>query len=426
MLKIYQILTIILAPLVRIYLVRRMRRGKEDAGRFSERLGVAITARPEGRLIWLHGASVGEANSILPLIKLLSEKYLDANFLITTGTVTSARFLETRLPPKTIHQYVPVDVLPYVQRFLKHWQPNLAIFVESEIWPNLITQTAKLCPLVMVNGHISPDSFLRWQKNQPLAQEIFGAFALCLTQSQRDADYIKQLGASCVKYIGNIKYDAPAQEADEAKIKEISRQVGGRPLWVAASTHKHDGVLEEKIVADTHVALKEKYPDILTILVPRHPGRKDEILAALSPMGLNIKVRSQGGLVEGATDIYLADTLGELGIFYRLAKIAFVGGSLVKRGGHNPLEPARLGCAIIAGNYTFNFLDIMNAFVRKDAVVIVNNQQELTGAIINLLADEQKTSRLINAGLEVVQENTGVIEKVMAEIAPYMGKKNAA
>jgi 3-deoxy-D-manno-octulosonic-acid transferase len=426
MLKIYQTLTIILSPLIRFYLIRRRWRGKEDLTRFNERIGISKLQRPNGRLVWVHAASVGESISVLPLIKLLGEKYQDVNFLITSGTVTSAKLVENNMPNRAIHQYVPVDVLPYVKRFLKCWQPNLAIFVESEIWPNLITQTAKYCSLIMVNGHISSKSFNSWNKNKELARDVFSMFSLCLTQSQVDLQRLVALGAKNVKCVGNIKYDSPAQTADPTKMAEISAQIGNRTLWVAASTHKEDDTCEEKIVAITHIELKEKHPDILTIIVPRHPSRKDEILAELLPLGLNIAVRSHGDVIDNNTDIYLADTLGELGLFYRLAKIVFVGGSLVKRGGHNPLEPARLECAIIVGVYTFNFMEIMQEFNEKNAALVVSSQQDLVIAINNLLADQQKISQLANSALKLVSEKTGIINKVIEEISPHMENNNAA
>ena len=420
MLKLYQILTILLASLIRVYLFGRKLCGKEDPIRFNERLGISETRRPDGKLIWLHGASVGEAISILPLTNFLAEKYKNTNFLITTGTVTSAKLLAINLPLRTIHQYVPVDILHYVQRFLKHWKPDLAIFVESEIWPNLITQTSKNCPLIMVNGHISSQSFKKWHRNKNFAHEVFSSFSLCLMQSQIGADQLCALGARNAKYSGNIKYDAPNLPTDDHKLAEMIAQTANRRLWVAASTHREGGVYEEKIVATAHKELKTLYPDLLTIIIPRHPSRKDEILAEMADMNLKIAVRSNGNKIDSTTDIYLADTLGELGIFYRLARIVFVGGSLVKRGGHNPLEPARLGCAIVVGCYTFNFIAIMREFEEKNAIIIVKNSNDLISVIQMLFEDEEKTSRLINAALEIVGSKRGVIAKVVEEISPYI------
>lgn len=426
MLKIYQTLTIILSPLIRIYLFRRKLRGKEDPARFNERLGKPTIQRPNGKLIWIHGASVGEAISILPLINLLSEKYQDAHFLITTGTVTSANLLENKLPPRTIHQYVPVDILPYVKRFLQHWQPDLALWVESELWPNLISEVGKICPLILINGRMSGESYIKWQNYSQFIKELLGNFSLLLAQSKADATRLDSLGAANIKYVGNIKYAAPELNYDEQKLAELKKQIGGRPLWVAASTHKVGDIREEKIAALTHKKLKQKFPDLFTIIVPRHPARKDEILAEISNEGLLVALRSNGDIISDKTDIYLADTMGELGIFYRLSDIVFVGGSIGPVGGHNPLEPANLKCAIIVGLQTFNFVEITNEFIEKNAIIVIKDENELADVVINLLNDKSKIISLANSALNLVQEKTDVMDKVLKEISPYMEKKNAA
>lgn len=419
MLKLYQIITIIAAPLIRIYLAMRMRKGKEDTLRINERFGIASVKRPQGKIAWFHAASAGESISILPIITALSEKFPDLNFLITTGTVNSAKIMETMLPAKTIHQYIPVDTLPSVQKFLTHWQPDIAIFAESEIWPNLITQASRACPLIMVNGHMSEESFKSWYKYKSLSKCLFRSFSLCLTQSSTDAEYIEKLGGVNVKYTGNIKYGAEKLPADQDKLSKLSAMIGQRPLWVAASTH-NEGEMEEKIIASVHQRLKEKYPDILTIIVPRHAARKDEIKDALARMQLNIATRSSGDVINGSTDIYLADTMGELGIFYRIADIVFVGGSLVPRGGHNPLEPARLSCAIIIGPHAFNFTEINNEFIEKNALIVVQTQEELTKSLNELLSNQEKTSRLQHAALELVNEKAGILNKIIDEISSYI------
>lgn len=425
MLKLYQTLTILASPLIRLYLFKRRIKGKEDRLRYKERFGYTKVSRPKGKLAWIHAASVGESISILPLIESFSEKFPGFTFLITTGTVTSARIMESRLPKNAIHQYVPVDILSYVKRFLKHWHPDIAIFVESEIWPNLITQTSKICPLIMVNGHISTESFQNWQKNKSFAAQILGAYSLCLTQNELDTKYLIELGARNVKCLGNIKYDAPPLSADIDKLNKIKTIIGSRPVWVAASTHK-ESESEESMIAMVHKGLKIKYPDLLTIIIPRHPARKDEILQEISDMKLSIAVRSNNDRIDNITDIYLADTMGELGIFYRIANIVFVGGSLVPRGGHNPLEPARLGCAIIVGPHTFNFTDINNEFIENNAIITVADTTTLKIELDRLLSDSTKTSKLINAALKVVNEKNGIIEIAIREISTYIDNKNAA
>ncbi len=415
MIKIYRLITIIFAPLVRIYLFWRKKNDREDNIRFKERFGRPSMERPAGKLIWIHGASVGESLSIFPLIAILADKYPDVNFLITTGTVTSAKLIASRLPPKTIHQYVPVDILPYVTHFIKHWHPDLALWVESELWPNLITGISKNCPLIMINGRISPKSYASWQKYGSFIKEILKCFSLCLAQSQHDAQRLKDLGANNVKYSGNIKYDAPALPFDTEKLAQLTKLLSNRPCFIAASTHKN----EEKIIAAVHAQLKAKYPALLTIIIPRHPTRCNEILEDISTYNLDVSVRSKGQLFNDKTDIYLADTMGELGIFYRLANIVFIGGSLVQHGGQNPLEAARLGCAIITGPYTFNFVEIKREFDEKNAIITVNDAQSLAAAINDLLENTEKTANMIASAYELVNEKNGILKTVVEEISSY-------
>ena len=419
MLKLYQILTILAAPLVRLYLLHRKKKGKEDGLRINERFGKASISRPAGKLVWFHAASAGESISVLPIITRLSEQSPDLNFLITTGTVNSAKIMETMLPAKTIHQYVPVDILPYVQKFLKHWQPDLAIFAESEIWPNLITQTSRHCPLIMVNGRMSEKSFKSWKKYKQFSRQIFSSFSLCMTQSQTDTKYLTTLGAQNVKYIGNIKYGAAPLPVDQQDLEKLKNMIGARPVWLAASTH-NEGELEEAIIASVHKELKKQYNNLLTIIVPRHAIRTGEILNELKSANLNVATRSGNDDITSNTDIYLADTMGELGLFYRACDIVLVGGSLVRRGGHNPLEPARLNCAIIIGPHAFNFEEINNEFISKDALVQVSGQDELCKIISEFFQNTEKTTKLQNVALELVNEKADIIDKIGEEILPYV------
>lgn len=422
MLKIYQIITVLAAPLIRLYLFKRKTKGKEDKARFKERLGYASQQRQTGHLVWVHAASAGESISVLPLIEKISTAYPNSNFLITTGTVNSAKVVANMLPKRTAHQYVPVDILPCVRRFLNYWRPDIALFVESEIWPNLITQTAKYCPLFMVNGRVSKKSFENWQKYGNFSQQVFSSFTKCFVQSDGDANYIKALGAVDVKNVGNIKYDAQPLPYDAQKMEELNTMIKGRKLWLAASTHKEHGEAEEVMAAEIHKEIKKQYPDLLTIIAPRHPARKSEILSELVPLGVNVAVRSDGQKIMPKTDIYLADTMGELGLFYRLANVVFIGGSLVARGGHNPLEPARLGCSIIVGKYTFNFTEINSEFMEKNAMMVAESTNALKTEILDLFENQEKATRLSSAALKLVQEKTGILDGIIQEIAPYIKK----
>ncbi|MCE3231934.1 MAG: 3-deoxy-D-manno-octulosonic acid transferase [Rickettsiaceae bacterium] len=416
MLRLYQLLTRSLAPLISIYLLKRMRRGKEDPVRFSERFGKTGVERPDGKLVWVHAASVGESISVLPIITKLVEPNGDINFLLTTGTTSSARIVAERLPARTIHQYVPIDTLDAVTNFLSHWKPDLALWVESELWPNLVTQASKICPMLLLNGRMSERSYNKWQRHKSLSNMILSCFSLILAQSKHDAERFEKLGSNNVKYIGNIKYDAPPLPDDEEKRRSLEVMIGSRPIWLASSTHNG----EEELIAEAHKKLKEQYPQILTIIAPRHPARSAEIIRTLYDMGMSISLRSIDDEITDRTDIYLADTMGELGIFYRLAKIVFIGGTLVQWGGQNPLEPARLGCSIVHGPHMDNFAEIESELAQHNAAIIVQDSNTLANAVASLIGDEHKRNYIALAALKVVREKNGVLDAYVSAIGQYL------
>jgi 3-deoxy-D-manno-octulosonic-acid transferase len=415
MLKFYQILTRIIAPLIGLYLLKRMKKGKEDPLRFNERLGNSKIPRPDGVLIWIHGASVGEAISVLPLIERLVQSNKTAHFLLTTGTVSSAKLLADRLPERTIHQYIPIDTLAAVDGFISHWKPNLALWVESELWPNLVTQTAKQCKMLLINGRMSGRSYKKWQNHKSLCKEILHCFDLILPWSRDDASRFEKLGGQNVKYLGNIKYDAPPLPDNEEKRHDLTVMIGERPLWLAASTHHG----EEEIIAAAHKKLKEKYPGLLTIIAPRHPKRAAEIIRDISPLKLYIGLRSVNDEIISRTDIYIADTLGELGVFFNLAPIVFIGNSLVGVGGHNPLEPARCHCAIIYGSHMENFTEITDEMEGCEAAIMTDGDR-LVNTLDELLSDKSKVEKLAAAADILVKEKNGVLDAYAREIQNYL------
>lgn len=417
-LQLYRLLTFLGAPLIYCYLLYRKKIGKEDPQRFRERLGYAASSRPSGALIWVHAASVGESLAVLPLIQKISQKFPKCNILLTTGTVTSARMIASKLPDNAFHQFVPVDHSLAVTRFLKHWQPNLTLWVESEIWPNLITKTSYYCPLILVNGRISDRSLKKWQRSPSLSRYLFSRFTLALPQTKLDAKRLEVLGAKNVKYLGNIKFDAPPLAADPKKMGELVSQLNDRPCWVASSTHSG----EECMIGEVHRQLREEIPDLLTIIVPRHPNRAKDIVNELSPLKLDIALRSKVGDITENTDIYLADTMGELGIFYRLVSIVFVGGSLVPHGGQNPLEPARLECAVMFGPHTDNFSEIVGELLENEAVIRVESKEHLKTTLSDLLHNTEKQEELCNAVMKVVESKSGVMDAYIEQIEPYLQK----
>jgi len=397
MTKLYAILTILLAPIIRLYLQYRLYKGKEDAGRFRERLGYASKPRPAGKLTWFHCASVGESISVLPLIERLS----DTNILITSGTVTSAKLLEKEIAKRDgktiIHQYVPVDTIFAVKRFLKHWQPDLAVWVESELWPNLVLQTK--CPMLLLNGRMSEKSYQKWRKMRPFIKSLLGKFTLVLPQTEHEK--FAELGAKNVRYIGNLKYTAPPLSYDEKELAKLQTQIGDKKIWVAASTHKG----EEEIIKQTHEFIRKSYSDTLTIIIPRHPNRRNEIMAIFPDAGL----RSENSSIK--SDVYIADTMGELGLFYSLSDIAFVGGSLIPHGGHNPLEPAKLHCAVITGKYVHNFNEIYAEL--GDAVMYADDAKQLANTVIKLWKDEEYRAGQADKAYQIAMSKMDILDKIV-------------
>ncbi len=335
----YRCASLLATPVVDVWLAHRRCRGKEDRVRYGERLGKPTLPRPEGRLVWMHAVSVGEGLSLLPLVERLRETLPDVGVLITSGTVSSERLLRERIPDGVCHQFAPVDRPGAVRRFARHWRPDLAVWVESELWPNLILETAaRGVPMLLVNARMSERSAARWRRAPHLSRPLLAAFAGVLAQTEADAARFRGLGARNVAVRGNLKNDAPPLPADGHDVTAFKQAIGGRPCWVAASTHEG----EEEAIGEAVSALRRRFPDLLTILAPRHPERGAAIAEMMERRGLATARRSANGAITPSTAVHLVDTLGELGLVYRLAGIAFVGGSLEPHGGPNPFEPARL------------------------------------------------------------------------------------
>jgi 3-deoxy-D-manno-octulosonic-acid transferase len=416
-LPLYRTLTRSLAPLVRLYLAWRRRQGKEDMFRFRERRGIASKIRPPGPLVWIHAASVGEATAMLALIDRLRETRPGLEILVTTGTVASAHLLEQRLPPGAQHQFVPVDVPRWVVRFLDHWRPDLALWVESELWPNLVLATrARGVPMVLLNGRLSVRSYARWRWWPGLIGPVLGAFALCLAQDEDQAERLRRLGAPELATLGDLKAAAAVLPVDPMQLERLRRRIGSRPLWLAASTHAG----EEEIVASVHSRLAATHPGLLTIIAPRHPARGDAIATMLAARGLRAARRRGDEPITDDTDIYLADTLGELGLFYSLAGIAFIGGSLVPKGGHNPFEAARLGCAVLHGPNIGNCAGMAAELAVADAAETVHDADGLARAVAALLGDRRLRAERAAAGKRVAAAGLGILDKVLTRLAPWL------
>ncbi|MDI3306621.1 MAG: 3-deoxy-D-manno-octulosonic acid transferase [Acetobacteraceae bacterium] len=397
------------APLLPLHLRRRAAKGKEIPERLAERRGEGA-ARPPGRLLWLHAASVGETLSILPVLEALAERAPDLALLLTTGTVTSAGLLGRRLSPalaqRVIHRFVPLDVPGWVARFLDDWRPDAAAFVESELWPNLVAAAqGRGIPLALVNARLSERSARRWRWLPGLAREIAGGFDLVLAQSEADAARLRGIGAAGALCLGNLKDAAPPLPADPVALRELRQAVGERPVFLAASTHPG----EEVIAIAAHAALAARHPGLLTILAPRHPERGPAVAAEAA--GHAVARRGAGELPGPDTAIYVADTLGELGLFYRLAQVCLVGGSLVPHGGQNPLEPARLGCPILLGPNTWNFAESVARLLANGGARRVEGPDPpaaLAAAVGDVLSDPGRGRAMAGAAAATVAPAAGL------------------
>ncbi len=415
LLRIYHYGLTVFEPAAAGFLLWRRRKGKEDPARSGERRGVASRERPDGHVAWLHGASIGETMAILPLIERLTRR--GVTVLVTSGTRTSAEIIARRLPPGAIHQYVPIDVPRYMRRFLDYWRPDIALFAESEIWPNAILALHKRdIPLILINGRLSERSFRRWSRVPKLAEALLSRFSLCLAQGRADAERLHRLGAPRVNVAGNLKFDSPPPPADPRIVAGLQGMIAGRPVWVAASTHPG----EEEMVVAIHRALAKRYPKLLTIVAPRHPQRGAEIVEIGDESGLRTARRSLGQQPERDVDFYVADTIGELGLFFRLAPLVFVGGSLVPHGGQNPIEAAKLGAAILHGPHVHNFTDVYAAIDRAGGALPVADAKALAAALADLIADTALTREMARAGHDAVEELGGALERTMRAVEPFI------
>ena len=416
-LRSYRGLTGVLSPLAPSALARRAARGKEDPERQSERLGRPATARPSGPLAWVHAASVGELFAVLPLIDRISRARQDVTILVTTGTVTSANIAAGRLGPRALHQFAPIDTPQAVRGFLDHWQPDLAIFTESEVWPNLIMATSERgVPLTLVNARMSPRSFNRWRWQRGIAKQLFGRFDLVLAQNSGWARQFAFLGAPRTIAAGNLKIDAPAPPVDAAELARLRALIGLRPIWIAASTHEG----EERIIAEAHGLMRVRLPDLLTIIAPRHPQRGPQLAAEIESAGLRVALRSAQQDPLPATDLYLADTIGELGLFYSLGRAVLLGGSLVPHGGQNPIEAIRLGCAVMSGPSRHNFADIYGGLDAAGAVVGVTGATDLAESATRLITDEAARAAASRAGEAALVGMCGALETTVAALLPLL------
>jgi len=424
MLKTYKILLILATPILWAYLQYRAFKGKEVISRLGEKYGKSSRTRPDGSLIWIHAASVGEAQSALLLVNRLSKSNPTHSFLITSVTVTSAKMLKNNLPRHAFHQFVPIDNPIWVNRFINYWKPDMAMFMESEIWPTIITTLKENnIPTLIVNARLSQKSFTGWKKIKDVAENLFSSFDLILTQTKTDTDNFEYFGANA-KTSGNIKLNADDLPFHEGDLKSFKQSVQNRPVWLYASTHEG----EEELAAQTHIELKDEFPNLLTIIVPRHPARSGAIIAKLKPMGMTIKTRThEKNLPDNDTDIYLANTLGELGLFYRVSPISMIGRSfsIDGGGGHNPIEAAQLGSIVLTGpNIQFQ-KNLFNPMLLEDAAFQIKERQDLSKKIATLLSDETTLNNARQSTQNFINSIDSIVDAVITDIQKYIPNKVA-
>jgi 3-deoxy-D-manno-octulosonic-acid transferase len=415
---VYGIATRLFTPFAANHLRKRAEQGKEEPARLGEKLGEASLPRPDGRLIWLHAASVGESLSVLELVRRLREARGSISILVTTGTVTSAALMEKRLPAGAFHQYAPLDIQSGIARFLAQWQPDLVIWTESEFWPNTLKALYKRNIVVLlINARLSRKSFRAWRWFPFTSRRILRRFTVLMAQNAETARRLTRLGARSgdVQTTGSLKEGAAPLPHDLAEYKSLKAQLQGRQVWCAASTHPG----EEEMVAQVHRAAQKSAPGLVLILVPRHPDRGDSIVDALRGAGWSVAQRSSEEAITGDTEIYVADTLGELGLWYRLAPVSFLGGSLTPIGGHNPYEPAALGSAVLHGPHIENFADAYERLGATSAARCAEDAETLAPALIETLRPDRAAAMAARAW-DLVSEGAEATDTVLAEILKHL------
>lgn len=415
MLQLYNFILSILAFMVNPYCKRRIRINKDNENSIAEKMARLMPKKPAGKLIWFHAVSVGETISILPLISELMQKK-DVTILLTSTTLTSAKIAKEKLPKNAIYQFLPFDFKKNVQKFLNYYKADIAIFTESELWPNFITEIHKQnIPLILLNARISDKGKVKNYLYKKCFSNLLEKFSLILAQEEQDLARFRALNLNNISLIGNLKLDAPPLTHNEKELTKLRKQTKGRKLFLAVSTHQG----EEKILADLHHKLRLALPNLLTIIIPRHPERKNEIINSLKE-SVAITIRSENETITNRTDIYLADTIGELGLFYQLCDISFIGGSLIKRGGHNPYEALRLNNITITGPNYFNFKNIFQNLITQNITILVNDEFDLEREVYQLITDKKHRDSFKENGKNFINKRKNILKETSATIISYL------
>ena len=406
---IYKILINLVFFFSPIIIIFRIFKGKEDTSRFKEKVGIFSKKRNKGKLIWFHGASVGEIQSIIPLLERFEKNKEIRQILVTSNTVSSSFIIKNLKFKKTIHQFFPIDCNFISKKFLNYWKPTKAFFIDSEIWPNTVNNLYKRnIPIFLLNGRITKKSFRRWKFFSYFAKSIFGKFHLCLSSNTETKKYLKKLGAKNIKFIGNLKFSQSENEKTNLN-KDLINLINSRKAWCASSTHYN----EEKLCGMAHIRLKKRFKNILTIIIPRHINRIDSIKTELQNLDLKIHLDEPKKKISPDTDIYLVNSYGKTKLFYKVCKNIFLGGSLIEHGGQNPLEATRYGCKVLHGPNVSNFREIYKFLNKKKLSKKISNQDQLINCVIKYINSKNNSKKIIK-DLHLIGMN--ILNKTYKEI----------
>ncbi|MDR3164507.1 MAG: hypothetical protein LBU13_02925 [Synergistaceae bacterium] len=416
-LSIYKVLTFLAGPIARPLLSIRAARGRESADpvRRAERRGTSSLPRPEGTVFWFDAVSVGESNSAIPMIDFVLEEFPRSSVLVTTTTVTGARNMETKLASRrAFHQFLPLDRRAYADRFLDYWRPSAGFFIDSDFWPNmLLSAHERRIPLILLNGRVSNRSYERWMRHRAASSRLMGTFAYALAKSDGDAGKLSDMGIASVECVGNLKYGVPPLPCDAARVAEIASAAGGRASWMASVTHRG----EDEHILKAHKTIRDKFPEALLVIAPRHPERGGEILELARSFGFAAALESSGDKIARPNSVYISDVLGGLAPYYKYFDIVFIGGSLLENmDGQNPMEAARLNTAILSGSNVDSFLETYDILKRADAVTMVTDAKSLSEQVASLLSQPALLTEMKARAKSTAEREAAVLDRAKGKL----------
>ena len=402
---IYQTILTFLLILSPIIILLRILKNKEDKKRFIEKFSFPSKKRRVGKLIWFHGASVGELLSVIPVIKIYEKKKSINQILVTSSTLSSSKVFEKYSFKKTIHQFYPIDHFIFANRFLKFWKPDVALFIDSEIWPSMFKNLkSRKIPLVLLNARFTKKTFNRWIKIKSFFKSVLENVTIAYPQNLETRNYLKKMKINNIKLIGNIKFAENNNKFNDKLNESLNSELVKKKIWVASSTHKN----EEIFCAKSHLELKKKIKNLITIIIPRHVHRSEEIKKSIEKLGLNVEIHSSNKKNLKNTDIYLVDTFGETKKFHKIASTVFLGGSIINRGGQNPLEAARYGAKILHGTNTDNFKDVYKLLKSLNVSRIIYTPNQLASSIT--------FKKNKNIGIKIKKIGDKILKKTIKEL----------